>query len=176
MQGLFLNMPVVHTLAITAISTAVSFGIITASGYLAHKIGKIAEIATFEDVAILQLEELSIKLNKQNIKTNVKLLLESEMYHEEYKFTLSKNNVPGIMQRKFCFEENKNTSKIEQIPYLTDAFDKLNQNAIETGSYDDSIIQKIWKEFGSNFSLKKIQLKVTLKRLERNNFNQLNEK
>lgn len=101
MQGLFLNMPVVHTLAITAISTAVSFGIITASGYLAHKIGKIAEIATFEDVAILQLEELSIKLNKQNIKTNVKLLLESEMYHEEYKFTLSKNNVSGIMQRKF---------------------------------------------------------------------------
>lgn len=57
-----------------------------------------------------------------------------------------------------------------------DAFDKLNQNAIETGSYDDSIIQKIWKEFGSNFSLKKIRLKVTLKRLERNNFYQLNEK
>lgn len=107
-----------------------------------------------------------------------KLAKQGEAIYLPYVYNLSfKNNKYDLkFRRKFCIEKDATYSEVEQFPYLMDAFDKLNQNAIKLGSFDNNVIEDTLNEFKTNCNLKKSQLKVTPKQLEKSIFKQLNGK
>lgn len=95
------NASIDTTVVAVALATAISYGSVTIMEHMMHKLYRSIGIMTFSDIAALQLLILSTDLNKQNVKTNVDLLLDSKVYHKEYKFILNKKGIPGIIQRKF---------------------------------------------------------------------------
>lgn len=73
---------------------------------------------TMEESAKKELNDLSLQLNSQFVKTSVDLLLDSREYHKKHKLILNKKGLPCIMQNKYIMVPTYDDGDIKETSIL----------------------------------------------------------
>lgn len=87
-----------------------------------------------KQIAKLELLELSLKLKEINVSTSYDLLLDTELYHTEYKLRNDENKFKGIIQNKYFDIPTYNDGKIETTSVRQEHILGSKQYVLSTGS------------------------------------------